>query len=143
MEDIASLAPGYGMPFEVVDGQDVIAVAEAVMPAVERARAGEGPYFIECKTVRYHEHDIGMPDLVGVEPRTKEDIEKLKERDPIKVCREKLMAEGILTKKAVNRIDKEVEAELSAAEQFAEESPFADPVVLEQFLYAEHETRES
>jgi pyruvate dehydrogenase E1 component alpha subunit len=132
LEDIASLALGYGMPFEVVDGQDVIAVAEAVQPAVERARKGEGPSFIECKTVRYHEHDIGMPDLVGVVPRTEDDIAKLRERDPVKVCQERLLAEGLLTQKDVERIGKLVADEIKAAEQFVEESPLPDP---EKALY--------
>jgi TPP-dependent pyruvate/acetoin dehydrogenase alpha subunit len=136
MDDIASLAPGYGMPYEIVDGQDVIAVAQAVLPAVERARAGGGPSFIECKTARYHEHDIGMPDLVGVEARTEEDIAKLQERDPVKVCRERLLAEGVLTQGDVERIDQEVAAEAEAAEQFADESPLPDPANFDRLLYA-------
>lgn len=137
MEDIASLAPGYGMPFEIVDGQDVIAVAEAVLVAVERARAGDGPSFVECRTVRYHEHDIGMPDLVGTEPRTEEEIAKLRTRDPVDLCRKRLIAEGVLTPKDVERIDRAVVAELEAAVQFVEESPMPDPAILGQLLYAD------
>lgn len=137
MADIASLAPGYGMPFAVVDGQDVIAVAEAVLSAVERARAGKGPSFIECKTARYHEHDIGMPDLVGTKPRTEEEIAKLRERDPLKLCRDRLMAEGSLSPDDVERIDREVTAEIEAAERFAEESPVPDPAILDEILYAD------
>jgi len=136
MDDIASLAPGYGMPAAVVDGQDVIAVAEAVMAAVERARAGRGPSFIECKTCRFHEHDIGTPDLAGIEARSKEEIEKLRERDPVKLCREKLLARGILTQEDVERIDRETQAELEEAERFADESPIPDPAILEGAVYA-------
>jgi pyruvate dehydrogenase E1 component alpha subunit len=137
MADIASLAPGYGMPFAVVDGQDVIAVAEAVLSAVERARAGKGPSFIECKTARYHEHDIGMPDLVGTKPRAEEEIARLRERDPVKLCRERLMAEGSLSPDDLERVDREVTAEIEAAERFAEESPVPDPAILGEILYAD------
>jgi TPP-dependent pyruvate/acetoin dehydrogenase alpha subunit len=137
MEDIASLAPGYGMPFEIVDGQDVVAVAEAVLGAVERARAGKGPSFVECKTQRYHEHDIGMPDLVGTEPRTEDEIARLRERDPVTLCRERLMAEGMLSQVEVERINRAVAAELEAALQFVDESPLPDPAILDQILYAD------
>jgi pyruvate dehydrogenase E1 component alpha subunit len=136
MEHIASLAPGYGMPFEIVDGQDVVAVAEAVLAAVERARLGEGPSFVECKTQRYHEHDIGMPDLVGTEPRTEEEIARLRERDPVVLCRERLVAEGVLTQADIKRIDREVAAELEAAEQFVDSSPLPDPAILGNILYS-------
>ena len=136
MEDIASLALGYGMPSAVVDGQDVIAVAEAAVAAIERAREGGGPTFIECKTCRYHEHDIGTPDLAGTEPRSKEEIEKLRERDPVALCRQKLIAAGVLSQEDVERIDQDVQAELEEAERFADESPIPDPAVLDGAVYA-------
>lgn len=137
MKDIASLAPGYGMPFTIVDGQDVIAVAEAVLGAVARARKGEGPSFVECKTERYFEHDIGSPDLVGTTPRTEDMIDKLRERDPIKVCRERLLAEGVLSPQDVEQIDREAADEAAAAEQFAISSPIPDKAILDQILYAD------
>jgi pyruvate dehydrogenase E1 component alpha subunit len=136
-ENIADLAKGYGMPGAVIDGQDVIAVAEAVNAAVVRARAGKGPSMVECKTTRYYEHDIGVPDLAGWKPRTKEEIDKLRERDPIKVCRENLMKRGILTQKDIKRIDGEAAAEVEEAERFVKESPVADdPECLDQYLHA-------
>jgi pyruvate dehydrogenase E1 component alpha subunit len=137
MEHISSLAPGYGMPSEVVDGQDVIAVAEAVRVAVELARQGEGPTFVECITTRYHEHDIGMPDLVGTEPRTEEMIEKLRQRDPVLVCRQQLVEDGLLTEEDIEKIAQDVTVELEAAETFADESPVTDPAILDSLLYAE------
>ena len=137
MEDIASLALGYGMPSAVVDGQDVIAVAEAVISAVERARKGDGPTFIECKTQRYYEHDIGTPDLVGTEPRTKEEIDKLKERDPVKICEAKLTEMGVLTPEDIERIAQETAAELEETERFADEGELPEPLDLVTFLYAE------
>ncbi len=72
-EDISSLAQGYGMPAVVVDGQDVFAVAEVALSAIERARTGKGPTFIEAKTIRFKEHDMGTPDLKGWEERYSEE----------------------------------------------------------------------
>jgi TPP-dependent pyruvate/acetoin dehydrogenase alpha subunit len=135
MENIASLAPGYGMPYEIVDGMDVVAVAEVVGRFVERARAGMGPAFVECLTTRYHEHDIGMPDLVGSVPRTSEEIEKLRQRDPVTLCRQRLLGEGVLTDLLVGEIDRQVAAELEAAEQYATDSPLPDPAHFEEYLY--------
>jgi TPP-dependent pyruvate/acetoin dehydrogenase alpha subunit len=135
MENIASLAPGYGMPYEIVDGMDVIAVAEVVQHFVERARAGGGPAFVECQTARYHEHDIGMPDLVGTTPRTAEEIAQLRRRDPITLCQQRLADEGVLNDVLIEEIDRRVAAELEAAEQFAAESPLPDPAVFDQYLY--------
>jgi pyruvate dehydrogenase E1 component alpha subunit len=135
-EHISSLAQGYGMPSEVVDGQDVIAIAEAMIPAVERARNGEGPTFIECLTQRFREHDIGMPDLIGTEPRTEEMINKLRERDSLTVCKDRLMEEGILDQQLIEEIDAEVAEELEAAEKFVDESPDADPSIVDEILYA-------
>ena len=135
-EDIAALAHGYGMPAVVVDGQDVVAVAEAVSAAVEEARKGKGPSFIECKCLRFCSHAIGIPDITDCEIRTEECIEELRTRDPIRLCREKLMEQGILTQEDVERIDSEAAAEVKAAEQFADESPVAEPSVFDELLYA-------
>jgi TPP-dependent pyruvate/acetoin dehydrogenase alpha subunit len=137
VEDIASLAQGYGMPGVVVDGQDVIAVAEAVMLAVDRAREGKGPSMIEAKCERFCSHAIGIPDFAGAELRSEEQIQELREkRDPIKICREKLMEQGILTQEDVDRIQADADAEVAAAETFADESPITDPSIFPEMLYA-------
>jgi len=136
-EDIASLAEGYGMPFAIVDGQDVIAVAEAVEVAVARARKGKGPSFIECKCLRFGPHALGIPDVVDADTRTAEEIKKLRERDPVILCRKKLMKQRVLTKKDVERIDDEAAREVAEAVKFADESPIADnPEVFDDCLYA-------
>jgi pyruvate dehydrogenase E1 component alpha subunit len=136
VENVADLAQGYGMPGVVVDGQDVIAVAEAVMAAVERARKGKGPSLIECKTCRYCAHFVSAPDMFGCDVRSEEEIEALKERDPIDMCRENLLARKFLTKKEIQRIDEEVALEIEAAEKFADESPLPDPQTFARQLYA-------
>jgi len=136
-EDIADLAAGYNMPGVVVDGQDVVAVHDAVQVAVERARAGEGPSLIECKTYCYRAHSEGMPDLAHADMRSKEEIEAWKKRDPVKLFQEKLLTEGILTKSDIERIGHEVTAEVEEAKRFAEESPIPDPSILKKALYAD------
>jgi pyruvate dehydrogenase E1 component alpha subunit len=137
-EDMADLAHGWGMPGVVVDGQDVVAVAQAVNQAVERARQGEGPSLIECKTERYQAHSIGLPDHVGAKTRTKEEIEALKDREPLKICREMLTKKRILTQKLIAQIDRDADAEMAEAIRFVDESPDAtDPECLVPALFAE------
>jgi len=136
-KDIADLAAGYNMPGVVVDGMDVVAVYEATQAAVDQARAGEGPSLIECKTYRYGSHIPGMPDLVHAEPRSKEEIEAWRKRDPVKLFHEKVLTEGILTKADIERIDHEVIVEVEGAVRFAEESPPPDPSIWKKALYAD------
>ena len=135
-EDIADLAAGYGMPGVVVDGQDVIAVHEAVQAAVERARTGDGPSLIECKTYRYRAHSEGQ-DISHYGPRPVEEIETWKKRDPIKLFQDKLLEQDILTEADIERIDAEVTTEMEDAEQFAMESPVPGPDILAKGLYAD------
>jgi pyruvate dehydrogenase E1 component alpha subunit len=130
-EDIASLALGYDMPSAIVDGQDVFACAEALQEAVKRARKGQGPTLIEAKTVRWREHDIGTPDLDGYRPREKEELEKLHERDPLKIATEQVLASKLLTQNQIDKIHAEAQAECDAAEEFADTSAIADPSVEE------------
>lgn len=136
-DNIADLAHGWGMPGKVVDGQDVFAVAETVGEAVDRARSGEGPSLIECKTERYQAHSIGLPDLVGDQTRQKDEIDALREREPLKLCRETLMKKRMLTKKIIEEIDRAADAEIAEVVQFVDESPDAnDPECLLPALFA-------
>ena len=136
-EDIADLAAGYDMPGVVVDGMDVLAVVEAVQAAVDRARAGEGPSLIEAKTIRYRSHSEGSPDIYHTEPRPQELIDEWKKRDPIDSFEKKLLDQKILTRKEIEEIDKELQAEADEADRIATESGLSDPSVLDNKLYAE------
>jgi pyruvate dehydrogenase E1 component alpha subunit len=122
-KDIADLANGYGMPAVIVDGQDVIACAEAALVAIEHARSGKGPYLIEAKTARFMSHAVGIPDLVDYTPRTHEQIAELAKRDPIVICRERLLAEGVLTQELIDQIEASAMKEVADAEKFTDESP--------------------
>lgn len=135
-EDIADLAAGYSMPGVVVDGQDVVAVYEAIQAAVDRARDGEGPSLIECKTYRFRAHVEGVIDIAHADPRPQEEIEAWKKRDPIKLFEDNLLVQGILSQADVERIDSEVTAEMEEADRFAMESPIPDPSIMDEVLYA-------
>jgi pyruvate dehydrogenase E1 component alpha subunit len=136
-ENYADLAFGYGMPGVVVDGQDVEAVCEAIGTAVEKARSGEGPSMVECKTYRIRPHTCAMVDLKGTEPRSQEEIDAWKERDPIRLYQASLLKEGILTNDDVQRIRQEAKKEMEEAERFATESPPPDPAILKTAVYDE------
>jgi pyruvate dehydrogenase E1 component alpha subunit len=131
MPDISSLAQGYGMPAVVIDGQDVFAVAETVIAARKHALAGKGPIFVEAKTLRLREHDVGTPDLARAEPRDAKYLEELKQRDPVVLATKRVLAEKVLTRKQIDKIYEEAVEEVAAVEKFADDSPIAQPSIEE------------
>lgn len=126
-EDVSSLAQGYGMPAVIVDGQDVFAVAEVALAAIERARSGRGPTFIEAKTLRFTEHDVGTQDLAGWSPRTEEEHAEMRKREPVTLATERVLAEGIMTSAEIEQVVKEAEAEIEETEAFADSSEISRP----------------
>ncbi len=116
--DLGKRAIGYGMPYAIVDGNDVFAVNEAVAEAVERARKGEGPTLIECKTYRWQGHHVGDPATY----RPEEEKAAWLAKEPIGNL-EKL---NLISKKDIETIKAEVEEEIKAACKFAEESEYPD-----------------
>ena len=135
-QDIATLVRSYDVPTAVVDGQDVIAIARVMLKAIDRARNGMGPFFIECKTERYNEHDIGTPDLVGTRHRTKEEIDALKARDPVLICEQQLLQKKYLNPELIEQIRHEAALEAEEAEKFADESLLPSPDIMDKLLYA-------
>jgi pyruvate dehydrogenase E1 component alpha subunit len=135
--DIATLAVPYAMPAEIVDGQDVVAVHEAVQSAVARARAGEGPSLVECKTYRYRAHAEGVPDISHYEARPAEEVEAWKKRDPLDLFRQRLLDDGVASESELEKIEADAVAEMDAAERFAMDSPAPDRATLERALYSE------
>lgn len=123
VEDIADRAHGYGIPGIVVDGMDVTAVSEVARQAIDRARQGQGPTLMECKTYRFLGHSRGDPPYGPY--RSKEEVLEWKRRDPLIVFREKTRLEDSV----IRAIEKEVEQELEEAVAFAMSSP--DPDVSE------------
>ncbi len=130
--NIADRAFGLGLPGKIVDGQDVIAVYDASAKAVARARNGEGPTLLECKTYRYRGH-------CGIwgDPRDPQELAEWKKRDPIVMFAEKLISEKMLTEKQLQDIEQAIEKELDEAIEFAEKSPPPDPKEAITDVYAE------
>jgi len=124
LEDIAQGVAAYAIPGIVVDGNDVVAVYDAVEKAVAQARAGGGPSFLECKTYRWRSHfeSDAEPDL-----RPPEEIEAWKGRCPIVGLRRRLLEGGILAEWELEGIDDQVQSEIEDAVNFASASPFPDP----------------
>lgn len=123
-KDIAHFAPGYGIPGVIVDGQDVIAVHEAVQAAVARARAGDGVSLIECKTYRLRGHSEGGPDVSMDQPRSKEEAARwLRDKDPVKLFGRQLLDEGVLTRADIARIHQAAQDEIADAARLAAEAP--------------------
>jgi len=130
--DVADRAAAYGFPGVVCNGNDLLAVHDAVGRAVARARAGEGPTLLECKTYRWHghsEHDKAFY-------RTEEELLQWKSRDPIPVFTRYLQDKKVLTDQTLAGIEQRIAKEIEEAEAFAERSPFPEgPEALED-LYA-------
>jgi len=123
LERLSDRAQGYGIPGVTVDGMDVLAVHAAATQAVERARRGEGPTFLECETYRFIGHS--RSDTRGY--RSREEEEQWKARDPIPRLAGQLTAAGEATEGDLQRVAEEVEAELDRAVEFAEQSPSPAP----------------
>jgi pyruvate dehydrogenase E1 component alpha subunit len=126
IQDIAIRATSYDMPGVVVDGNDAVAVYEASLKAVKRARAGEGPTLIECKTYRWRGHHEGDPNL-GARYRDREEIEQWKKRCPIKRLEGRLLEERWLSRRKMEEIQKAIAQELDEAVSFAQQSPYPAP----------------
>ena len=134
LSDVAARAAGYGIPGVVVDGNDVMAVYEAAEAAVSRARAGQGPTLIECKTYRSRGH-TERPGQADSRPQ--EEIEEWRQRDPINRFATSLMEHGLLTEEAWQKMDAEILAAIEDAVKFSEASPFPDPEAAVEDIFAE------
>jgi pyruvate dehydrogenase E1 component alpha subunit len=131
-ENVADRAKGYNIPSAIVDGNDPEAVYQAVDEAVKRARKGEGPTFIECKTYRWHGHYEGDP----AKYRKEGELEEWMKKEPIKVYGEKLKKLGYVKDADLEQIAREAQAMVDEAVKFAEESPAPGPEVILEDLYA-------
>lgn len=133
---IADRAAGFGMPgVRVEDGQDVLAVFEAVTTAVERARRGEGPSLVEVVTYRFNEHSEGL--RLGTDYRDADERATWLERDPIVLFRRHLVSEGVATDEEMDQLEAEVMAEVDESVRFTDDSPYPDPSIAFKDLYTE------
>lgn len=132
--DVADRAAGYGMPGVIVDGMDVMAVYEAAGEAIDRARKGQGPTLLECKTYRFYDH-VGVRGM-GLSYRTDEELAQWRQRDPVGIFETALIKQKILTEKQATDTKERVQAEVDEGIRFAESSPFPDPETLLEDVYS-------
>jgi pyruvate dehydrogenase E1 component alpha subunit len=124
--NIASKAEGYGMAGEFVDGMDVMAVRDATLRAIERARKDGSPTLLEIRAYRYMGHSMSDPGKY----RSTEEIKKYQERDPIILFQDSLKEAGVFTDQDFEDFTNRANAEVEAAVKFADESPFPDEIEL-------------
>jgi len=132
LDNVADRAAAYGIPGQVVDGMDLLAVYGAAGEAIKRARQGDGPTLLECKTYRFMGHSRFEP--AGY--RSKEEVEAWKKRDPIPMFREWLLKSLLASEAEFEEIDNAVTKEIEAAVAFAEQSPDPEPDDYAPYIFA-------
>jgi pyruvate dehydrogenase E1 component alpha subunit len=133
LKDLSIKAKGYGMPGDRFEGHDVAVVRERLAKAVDRARSGGGPTFVEIQTYRFRGHSMSDP----AKYRSRTELEQRKQQDPIVVVRERLMGLGI-DENTLDDIDMEIDEEIDAAVRFADESaPALEDVMMSTVLAPE------
>jgi pyruvate dehydrogenase E1 component alpha subunit len=131
--DIYKLGLPYGIPSSAVDGMDPAAVHKAMDEAIQRARSGEGPTFLEMRTYRYKGHSMSDPQKY----RTKEELESYKAKDPIELVKHVIETEGYADEKWFEEIEAKIKAEVDESVKFSEESPWPEPSELYTDVYVE------
>ena len=132
IHDRLAMAELYGMSGAVVDGQDVLAVHQATAEAVEQARAGEGPSFIECQTYRFEGHYFGEPQVY----RTREEVEEARRsRDPIIKFGAMLVKEQGMSEEELQALASSASSDVEAALEFAQQSPDPPAEGYQEYVY--------
>ena len=132
LQNVAEKACAYELASEFVDGMDVLAMRQATQRAVKRAREQSAPTLIEARTYRFMGHSMSDPGKY----RTRAEIEKYQERDPIKLFTATLIEKDFLTDKGIEEFEAEIKEEVEHAARFAEESPEPEPKELYTDVYA-------
>jgi TPP-dependent pyruvate/acetoin dehydrogenase alpha subunit len=131
--DITRKVAAYDIPAEAVDGMDVLAVEAATKRAAEAVRERRSPFLLEYRTYRFRAHSMYDPDLY----RTKEEIERWKQRDPIPAFAGLLKAHGLLDDEELARLDAEAMAEVDESVRFADAGHWEPVEDLDRFVYSE------
>jgi pyruvate dehydrogenase E1 component alpha subunit len=132
--DLFSRGAPFGIPGHQVDGMNVLAVRDAAAEAVEYARSGKGPYILEMQTYRYRGHSMSDP----AKYRSRDEVNRMREEhDPIDQAKKRLLDLNFTDEAKLREIDKEVKDIVTAAAEFAQDSPEPDPSELWTDVYAE------
>jgi len=132
IKDLSERAKAYGFPGVTLDGNDVLAVYEAATKAIARARGGQGPTLIECKTYRWYGHS----EIDPAKYRLKEEVEAWKKKDPVARFEKYLTEKKVLTETLKKQIAQETNREIDEAVEFAEKSPLPEPQEAADFVWA-------
>ena len=132
-QDIAAKGAAYNMAAAAVDGMDVQAVEAATRGAVDRIRAGAGPFLLECRTYRFRPHSMFDSELY----RTKDEVAQWRERDPIELLAGRMTEAGLLDETGRVALEREVAAEVEAAVAFAEAGTWEPVEELTRFVVSE------
>ena len=133
--DVAETARSYGIMAERVDGMDVLAVRNVMRKVVAQVRADQGPYFVEAMTYRFMGHS--MSDPAHGHYRTKEEVEEYRKRDPLLLLKQTILAKNMGAETEFIQLESEIDAVVTAAVKFADESPFPSPSELFDDVLAE------
>ncbi|TVT41953.1 pyruvate dehydrogenase (acetyl-transferring) E1 component subunit alpha [Hymenobacter setariae] len=133
--ELYHIGRGYDMPSEPVNAMNVEDVHDAVARAAERARAGEGPTFLEFKTYRYKGHSMSDP----MKYRTKEELEEYRQRDTIEAVRHTILTNNMATEDDLAAIDEKIKARVLEAVEFAENSPYPEAAELYEDVYVQND----
>jgi pyruvate dehydrogenase E1 component alpha subunit len=137
VRDIAQRAQAYGIPGLIVNGNDVVEVYRYASEAAARARAGEGPTLLECKTYRWEGHVVGEQAFLGAAAyREQEEIDEWKKRCPLIRFQKFAVEAGRVNAADLKKIEDDTAAELEKAVAFARESPLPDPAEVTDDVYA-------
>ncbi len=131
--DIYKIGLAYDMPCSEVDGMQAETVHAAIAEAAERARAGNGPTFLEIRTYRYRGHSMSDP----AKYRTKEEVEEYKMRDPLERVKQTILTNKWATEAELDVIEEKIVAEVQASVDFSENSPYPDGSALWEDVYSE------
>lgn len=133
--DVTARPRAFGIHAESVDGQDVKQVFETMQRLIERARRGEGPAFLECKTYRFYGHHVG--DISRTYYRSKEEEQQWRsDRDPLTLLAQRLISQNLTDRTILDQIYAEVQAEVESGVQFAIDAPYPMPNEVDQDVYA-------
>lgn len=132
-QEITRMPAAYNIDTATVDGNDVIAVYQAAQKAIARLRAGDGPFFLECLTYRWHKHFLSsfLPDL-----RPIEELEAWKKKDPIPAFEAILLGNNALTREKMEYINTEILSSIEEAIKYALESPYPEPEDVFEDIYS-------
>ena len=132
LTNLSDRAKAYGFPGISLDGNNVLEVYDAAQKAIGRARSGQGPTLLECKTYRWYGHS----EIDPAKYRVKEEVEAWKKKDPVAMFEKQLLEKKVLTDAKKTQIAAEITQEINEAVDFAEQSPYPDASELADHIWA-------